>query len=89
MPENLIDYGLVGVLLTALGKFVYTIYTDQKVSIAKYQTRADETVDKVMTYLDAKSESDAKMVDTMDCIHRKICDIDVRLLSIEEERADR
>lgn len=83
MPENFIDYGLVGLLLGVLGKVAHKIYMDQQQAITKYQEKADATVDKVMGYLDKKSESDAKMVETMDCIHKKICEIDNRLLYIE------
>lgn len=99
MPDvNLVEYGIVGAVITAMGRFAWYLYQDQKEQIKynreqtaaqiKYnQEQSEKREEKLMNYLDKKNEQDFKMVATMEDIKNELCNVCCRIEQLEEDKS--
>jgi hypothetical protein len=96
MPDiSMVEYGIVGAVITAMGRFAWYLYNDQKEQIKynreqtagqiKYnQEQSEKREEKLMNYLDKKNEQDVRMVSTMEDIKNEICNVSCRIEKLEE-----
>jgi len=75
-PNFFIQYGAMGVFLFLSVKGINKLYADIREDSKQREEESKSREEKLMKYLDKKSETDKQVADTLENMHNRICEIE-------------
>ena len=75
-PQFLTQTGAMGVFLYLTVKALLKLYTDMRKDSERREAESRVREEKLMKYLDKKSETDKKVAETLESMHNRICEIE-------------
>lgn len=75
-PNFFIQYGAMGIFLFLSVKGINKLYADIRLDSKQREEESKSREEKLMRYLDKKSETDKQVAETLEHMHTRICEIE-------------